>query len=112
MRAVAIEVHVKEQQWVEIGQVKPGDRPGSVTDLSGGDRTLLLFGWFLLTKTAEQDLTERPLVVLTRAEVELTQGDLRLIGAKDIEVLADLAEGPYQRTILSNDPICVRWFLV
>ena len=43
MAPLEIEVQSVDEQWVEVGEVKPGDRPGSISDSTPKGRQVYLF---------------------------------------------------------------------
>lgn len=107
---IVVEIWV-DKRWVDIGHVGRTDSPGTMTDRSFGEQAMLLFGWFLRGPTADE-LEERPLVTRTDPDFNLAIGPERLFAPGDnTAVLADLTNGPYQKKVLSGDPICVRWTL-
>lgn len=107
-QAITTEINI-DGRWIEIGRNSPDDLPGSLTERCDAGRRMVVFGWFLEDET---DAYPRPVVALTDLVAELDLGSHRFIAPRSTTVLADLSNGPYERTVLSDDAIPVRWSLI
>lgn len=88
--------------WVEVGRIRPHDPPGSIAAKSPIGRETYLFGW----------IDGRPRVARSIGGIDVDASAERVVvAAQGLEILADLADGPYECCIRSDAPICARWVL-
>jgi len=91
-----LEIYGPDGSWIEIGKVKPGDLPGSISDNKpDGSRDIYIFGCLLDDS--------KSVIYRSKAGLDGEIGLVRVLTSADLETVAELKRGDTHEMRIKTD---------